>query len=404
MLFALALTLIAAAGSAAEADPKTHVTGSQLRFIEAHQPNFAFALVVIAGLALVWRRARPVPVLGATIVLVAVYAAAGYVPGAALITVYVALYTVATTEARTIAFAGGAAAALVVFVATALGGPFGWFGGTNSVMVVCVVASVAIGTAVNARRQVFLAMQERVERAERDREEEARRRVDAERIRIARELHDVVAHTMSMINIQAGVAAHVLDDDPGQAGEALAAIKQASREGLRELRAILNVLRQADSGDGTAPAPRLGQLPALVAATSQAGVATTLNLRGTAPGNLPEGLELAAYRIVQESLTNVLRHASPAATASVIVQFEPGWLVVEVDDDGQRVLVGPGAPTVSGHPTGAPAGAGAGIPGMRERAAAFGGTLEAGPREGGGWRVRAQLAVPQAVVSPEESA
>lgn len=402
VLFALALTLVSAAGSAAESDPKTHVTGSQLRFIETHQPNFAYALVVIAGLALIWRRKRPVAVLGVTIALVTAYAAAGYVPGAALVTVYVALYTVASAEPRTTAFAGGVAAAVVIFIATALGGPFGWLGGTNSVMVVCVVASVAIGTAVNARRQVFVAMRERMERAELDREEEARRRVDAERIRIARELHDVVAHTMSMINIQAGVAAHVLDDDPGQAGEALAAIKQASREGLRELRAILNVLRQADSGDGTAPAPRLGQLPALVAATSQAGVATTLTVRGTAPGNLPEGLELAAYRIVQESLTNVLRHATPGATASVTVQFEPGLLLVEVDDDGQRVLVGPGAPTVASHATGTSGGAGAGVAGMRERAAAFGGTLEAGPREGAGWRVRAELVIPHGVASPDE--
>ncbi|HVA73863.1 MAG TPA: histidine kinase [Acidimicrobiales bacterium] len=409
VLAAIAVTLIAAAGSVAESRPRVHVTSAELRFIDAHQPNFAYALVVLAGLALIWRRVRPVPTLAVTVGLVTAYAAAGYVPGAALLEVYVALYTVATVESRSTAFTGGAVAAAMIFVATGLGGPFGWLGGTNSVMVVCVVASIAVGIAVNARRQVFVAMKERAERAERDREEEARRRVDAERMRIARELHDVVAHTMSMINIQAGVAAHVLDDKPGQAAEALAAIKDASREGLRELRAILNVLRQADFGDGTAPAPRLGQLPALVDATTQAGVATTLRLDGDPPGGLPEGLELAAYRIVQESLTNVLRHAGPGASASVTVSFQPGRLILEVDDDGQRVLVGPGGAGIAAAPVDMPAatagtGAGAGIAGMRERAGAFGGTLEAGPRPDGGWRVRAVLEVPAAVAVPGEHA
>lgn len=397
LLSALAVTMVATAGSAAESNPKVHVTAAQLRFIDAHQPGAAYALVAIAGLALIWRRTRPVPVLAATVALVAAYAAAGYVPGAALLIVYVALYTVATAVSRTTAFAGGLIGTVVIFVATGLGGPFGWLGGTNSVMVVCMVASVAVGVAVNARRQVFAAMRERAERAERDREREARRQVDAERMRIARELHDVVAHTMSMINIQAGVAAHVLDENPGQAAEALGAIKDASREGLRELRAILNVLRQADSGDGTAPAPRLGQLPALVDATAQAGVATTLSIEGDRPGDLPEGLELAAYRIVQESLTNVLRHAGPGATAAVRVRFEPGSLTVTVDDDGQRVLVGPGGAGATGTApdmAAATAGAGAGIAGMRERAGAFGGTVEAGPRHGGGWRVRAVLVIP----------
>lgn len=395
LLLALAVTAVALAGSAGESNPKVHVTRAELRFITAHQPNFAYTLVGLAGLALIWRRARPLAILAGTVALVASYAAAGYVPGAALLTVYVALYTVATIEARTTAIIAGAVSAVVLFLSTALGGPFGWLGGTNTVMVVCVVAAIATGLAVSGRRQVFAAMRERAEHAERDREEEARRRVDAERVRIARELHDVVAHTMSMINIQAGVAVHVLDDNPAEAAKALGAIRQASGEGMRELRAILNVLRQVEAEDGTAPAPRLGQLAALVDATTQAGAPTTLLIEGEPPERLPVGLELAAYRIAQESLTNVLRHAGTGARATVTVAFEPGRLVVQVDDDGERVLVGPG-----GASDAAAADSGAGIPGMAERAAAFGGTLEAGARPEGGWRVRAVLEIPEPESTP----
>jgi signal transduction histidine kinase len=385
---AVAVAGIALAGSLGEEDPKQHVSTSQLRFLQSHQPHYAYSLVVLAGLALYWRRRRPLPVLAVTAALTAAYAAAGFVPGAMLLAVDVALFSVARIETRTTAIAAGAVTAATLFVASGLGGPFGWLGGTNPLMVVCVIAAIAIGIAVAARHQVFVTMQERAERAERDREEEARRRVDAERLRIARELHDVVAHTMSMINIQAGVAAHVLDERPEQAAQALSAIKEASREGLRELRAVLNVLRKVEESEDTAPAPRLDQLTALIDASNQAGIRTTLHLEGMQPTSLPEGLELAAYRIVQESLTNVLRHAGPGACASVTVSFLPGRLVLDIVDDGKPALVAAGSIVGSG------VGAGAGIPGMRERAAAFGGTVTAGPRDGGGWRVTAVLEVP----------
>ena len=387
---AVAVAGIALGGSIGESHPKQNASDSQLRFIHTHQPGFAYALVVVAGLALFWRRRWPLWVLATTVALTAAYAAAGFVPGAVLITVYLALYTTATIESRSTAIAAGAVSAVTLFVTTGAGGPFGWLGGTNTVMVVCVAAAVAIGIAVAARRQVFVTMQERAERAERDREEEARRRVDAERLRIARELHDVVAHTMSMINIQAGVAAHVLDDKPEQAAEALVAIKEASREGLRELRAVLNVLRKVEESEDTAPAPRLEQLAALIDATTQAGIRASLGFKGERPRSLPEGLELAVYRIVQESLTNVLRHAGPGTSAAVTVTFEPARLLVEVLDNGKPALV------TAGAIAGVGAGAGAGIPGMKERASAFGGTVDAGPRECGGWRVGAALRIPGA--------
>lgn len=395
LVLALAVTGLAIGGSIGEAHPTVHGTAHQLQAIRADQPGAAYALVVIAGLALIWRRRWPLAVLAVAVAACAAYSAAGFVPGAALGTVYVALYTVPTRSSRPVAAAALLISATLLFVTAGAGGVFGWIGGTNTLMVASSIAATAIGSAVAGRRQVFASMMERAARAERDREEEARRRVDAERLRIARELHDVVAHSMSMINIQAGVASHVLPTQPDQAVEALTAIKSASREGLRELRAILNVLRQVDEdAEGRAPAPRLSQLDALADATTQAGLPTAVSIAGH-PVPLPATVELAAYRVVQESLTNVLRHAGPEAHATVAVTYEPERLVVQVDDDGAPVTVPAGGGAAGGTGRGGTAaqvdGTGAGIAGMRERAGAFGGTLEAGPRPGGGWRVRVEL-------------
>jgi signal transduction histidine kinase len=388
------VTLLAVSGSVGEAHPAVHATASQIHWLKGHQPGGAYALVVISGVALLFRRRWPLVVLAVTVVATAAYAAAGYVPGAALCPVYVALFTVATHEPRPVAMWAGGVSVVVLFVATGANSVFGWLGGTNTVMVALSVASIALGLAVAGRRQVFAAMVERAERAERDREDEARQRVDAERLRIARELHDVVAHSMSMINVQAGVAAHVLPTHPDEAIEALTAIKVASREALRELRAILNVLRQVDAADvGRVPAPRLAQLDALADATTQAGLPTAMSVSGS-PAGLPQTVELAAYRIVQESLTNVLRHAGPHARATVQVTIGDGVVLVQVDDDG-RGGVAPEAGIGEFHE-----GTGAGIAGMRERAAAFGGTVEAGPGPGRGWRVRAVLPVPGDTPTP----
>ncbi len=289
-LGALAVTAVAISGSIGEAHPTTHATLAQIQTIRAHPPGAAYALVVVAGLVLVVRRKWPLAVLAVTVAAVAAYAAAGYVPGAALTAVFVALFTVGMLEPRQVAIGAGAVSMGVLFVASGAGGPFGWLGGTNAVMLAFSTAAVALGLAVAGRRQVFAAMVERAERTERDREEETRRRVDAERLRIARELHDVVAHSMSMINVQAGVAAHVLSTQPEQAVEALTAIKVASREGLRELRAILNVLRQVDddvAGGRRSPAPNLAQLDALADATTQAGLPTSVSVSGRVTGLSP---------------------------------------------------------------------------------------------------------------------
>jgi signal transduction histidine kinase len=198
-------------------------------------------------------------------------------------------------------------------------------------------------------------------------EEVAERRVQEERLRIARELHDVMAHTVAALNVQAGVAADVIDDSPAEAKAALRTIREQSRAAIGELKAAVGVLRDS-------PAPGLDGLDALTRMASGAGVETAVAVAGPVRP-LPGTVDLTAYRIVQESLTNVVRHAQ-ARTASVVVRYEPDTLVLEIRDDGRG-----GGVNGSGH----------GLVGMRERATAVGGTLEAGPLPGGGFRVYAEL-------------
>jgi signal transduction histidine kinase len=212
--------------------------------------------------------------------------------------------------------------------------------------------------------------------AERIGEERERRRVEAERLRIARELHDVVGFGFAAISLQAGVAIQAMDRRPEQAAEALQAIKAASKEALEELRAILGLLRHADGPRGSTPGLR--DLDALVTTARKAGVSATLELSGS-PRPVPVAVERAAYRIVQESLTNVLRYADPVS-ATVSVSVDDNRLIVAVESEG-----------TGGAVRDASRGSGYGIVGMRERAKALGGGLEAGPRPGGGFRVCASF-------------
>jgi signal transduction histidine kinase len=212
------------------------------------------------------------------------------------------------------------------------------------------------------------------------REEEARRRASEERLRIARDLHDVLAHNISLINVQAGVALHLMGERPEQARTALSAIKQASKDALTELRSVLDILRGGDEHAPRAPAPTLARLDDLVSQAAAAGLAVRTEIEGEARP-VPSGLDGAAFRVLQEALTNVARHAGPA-TAIVRLSYGERDLTVQVDDDG----LGPASQ--GGHAT---LGSGRGIVGMRERVTALGGELEAGPRPGGGFRVRARL-------------
>jgi signal transduction histidine kinase len=234
-------------------------------------------------------------------------------------------------------------------------------------------------------------VEQRAEEAERTRDEVARRRAVEERLRIARELHDSLTHSISVICVQAGVAAHLARKRGEEVPPALLAIQEAGADAARELRTTLGVLRSEDNGDGSG----LGQLESLVARARAAGLPVMVTVTG-AQRSLPPDVDQAAYRIVQEALTNVSRHAGQAR-ASVHLCYTPGALSVQVDDDGPGAGAGPGVGAGSGpsaSPGGVlrPAGAGVGLIGMRERVTALGGRFHAGPRDGGGFRVRAEFA------------
>jgi DNA-binding NarL/FixJ family response regulator len=262
------VTVLAVAGAYVEADPVHRYGGLDLT---RHPPLAAYLLLAVPALGLIWRNSRPVEVLGLAVAGAVGWAALGQIDGAALVPVIVALYWVALARSRRIAVAAGVAAAVVIFVTEGLLGPFGWFGGPNATMWPELLAAGAVGAYVAAHRQWLAAQGDRAARAEQAREEETRRRVDAERMRIARELHDVVAHSMAMINVQATAASMQLAADPASAAAAIQAIRRASMSGLRELRAILDVLRQVD--DGSPAVPDLRAFAALVEATSGAGTA-----------------------------------------------------------------------------------------------------------------------------------
>ena len=235
-------------------------------------------------------------------------------------------------------------------------------------------------------------------------QERQRRQITEERLRIAHELHDVLGHHLSLINIQAGVGLHLRDRKPEEAWAALETIKKASAEALREVQAMLHTLRPTDEATPRAPAPGLDRLDELIVG---AGLPVRSAVTGE-PRPVPPEVDRAAYRIVQETLTNVRRHAGPTATAVVALDYRPEELVIQVDDDGgepaRRPSGAAGLASLAGlapsPPTPAPAEPGNGINGMRERAKALGGTLVAGPRPEGGWRVRVRLPLP----APAEAA
>jgi signal transduction histidine kinase len=230
--------------------------------------------------------------------------------------------------------------------------------------------------------ELFRGHRERVMAAQQARREEELRKAGEERLRIAQELHDVVAHHISLINVQASTALHLADRQPEQAAPALAAIKEASKEALVELRSIVGILRQSDEAAPRQPVVGLDHLDSLVSRTSMAGLEVHTLIHGD-PRPLPTGLDRAAFRIIQESLTNAVRHAS-ASAATVRIQYGERALVVQVDDDGRSLL----GPPKEGN----------GIIGMRERATALGGTLTATRTPTGGLRIVAQLPLEPAEV------
>ena len=227
---------------------------------------------------------------------------------------------------------------------------------------------LSVAELIRARNQRAIAIARR-------REEEARRVASEERLAIARDLHDVVAHNISVINVQANTALHLMDRQPERAREALTAIHEVSRQALGELRSVLGVLRADGDAAPLVPSPGLGRLEELAAHARAAGIAVRLVAEG-APRPLPADVDVAAYRIVQEALTNSVRHSGGHA-ATVHLRYDDDAVMIEVDDDGTAAV--------------RPAGQGNGVAGMTERARALGGTLDAGFKPGGGFRVLARL-------------
>ncbi len=332
-------------------------------------------LLLLSGAVLLWRWRHPVAVLWGTVAAVLLYLGAGYPYGPVLLTVVVACFAAVASGRRYAAWAATgtlwAGHLLTVHVLYRWLPPSGddaapWT--EELVVATWVVALLAVSELARVRREQWAR-----ERAERARAE--RRRADEERLRIARELHDVLAHSISVINVQAGVGLALLDGDPEQARTALTTIRAKSKEALGEVRQVLDTLRAPGAAPRT-PAPGLDRLPELAEQAASAGLAVTVEGE---PSRLPPGADLAAFRIVQEALTNVVRH-SGSREARVRVERRDGRLRLLVDDDGPA--------------TGADAGGtGNGLAGMRERAAALGGTIEAGTRPDGGFRVLAVLPI-----------
>jgi signal transduction histidine kinase len=345
------------------------------------------ALAVGAMLAACWslafRRVATVAVLVVITGALLVYTAREYAGGPIYLTLAVVLYTLGATRdwIHAVVPVGLSVAVMVVGATLMTGGDeLTWH---LAVFPGWAAAALFLGTASRNRRAYLQGLEDRARSLEESREEEARRRVAEERLRIARDLHDALAHSIATITLQSGVAAHVLDRRPEEAAAALDAIRRTSREAMQELRMTLGVLRSAGDEDDAAapraPTPGLARVEALADRAVEAGLPITVRRVGDPGGPLPTAVDVAAYRIVQEAITNVMRHAGPA-TATVTVTTGREAVEVEVLDDGRGAAA-----------NGAGAGTGHGIAGMRERASIVGGTLDAGPRAGGGFRVWARL-------------
>lgn len=334
-------------------------------------------LLALACVALVVRRRAPVLVWTTTLLLASLSVAVAGGPAPAIVTVMVAVYTVATAcRPRTALIV--AAVTPVVLIATyrLAATDVAWLSDATYTLTAVSGMACAIGFAVRGQRQVLAAAEDRALRAEASREEEAQRRVTEERLRIARELHDVVAHHISVINVQSGVARHLLESDPAAAAEALSHVREESGVVLTEMSTILGLLRTSDDTGAHQPAPGLAQVDALVDSVRRSGTDVTVRTTGTLR-ELAPGTDLAAYRIVQESLTNAGKHG--AGSAEVVLQYREDAVVIDVVN-----------PVPAGHVVDGDGG-GHGLVGMRERASVLGGRVEARARADGRFVVHAEL-------------
>jgi signal transduction histidine kinase len=391
-----AVLFLAGAGSAAGAGARrAEVTGAGQAAVKgAGQfvvggfgfPAVFLGLAVAAGLAVpvIFRRANPIAAFVTAVAFGGVQVLLGLRPMATDLAILVLLYTLAAYCTRRISVWGlavclvGSAVGIARWTTTG-GRPF-WDWLTVGAVLFAGPALLAwvLGDSMRYRRAYYASLEDRAARLERERDAQARVAVVAERARIARELHDVIAHNVSVMVVQADGASYALGTDPARAKEALAAISATGRQALAEMRRLLGVLRREDEGTGSmlAPQPGIGELGELLDQARTAGLPVTFAVEGV-PQPLPGGAALTAYRIVQESLTNTRKHAGPVASASVVLRYSTDALVLAISDDGRGSAAHDGA----GH----------GLTGMRERVAVYGGSVVAGPRPGGGFEVVATL-------------
>ncbi|MFG2194514.1 sensor histidine kinase [Streptomyces sp. NPDC048639] len=341
-------------------------------------------IALVACLAVALRRRHPVAALAVTVVASLAYAALvdGTVFPAAL-TVMVALYEVGLRCSLKVSVALTAMTVAVVYFAATLIPDIERFRLDNGIQLGWFVAASAVGLAMRNQRRFGQAMEERALRAEQTREAEARHRVDEERLRIAQELHDVVGHSIAVINVQSGVAAHVLNSDPQAGRDALLRINRASATALSEIRSTLRLLEDGHEIVPPRPDLGLGDLGRLVEETHAGGLPAAYEVTGT-PRDVPSVVGFSVYRLVQESLTNIIKHAGPVHRVRVRLIYAPESLRIEITDDGAGA---------SSAAAAASDGTGRGLAGMRQRIEAVGGRLEAGPGTDGGFRVTAEIPV-----------
>ena len=387
-LLAVLVTAMQVQGVGATAAAEAAADGQGTARALSDLAGLAYLLVVVSGLVLAGRRRWPVGVFLVTAAASLVYYALDFPDGPVWVGLFVALYTLTSLGdgRRSLVIAGAGIAVLsIAWLAAAadiepreaLGWVFFRIGAS--------VMSAALGESARSRRFIAAEAQDRADRAERTREEDARARVDAERLRIAREVHDTVAHAIAIINVQAGVTAHVLHKRPDQVGETLVAIEQTSARALREMRTIVGMLRDASDDRVPHPGLGLGQLDELVAKARGAGL--DIELEGM-PGTvaLPSAVDSVAYRLLQESVTNVIRHVGPTRM-TVALECGPDVLRVRVTDEGRRGT----QPEDRRSTRAGPPEEGRGILGMRERCELLGGDFRAGPTADGGFEVTARL-------------
>jgi signal transduction histidine kinase len=351
-------------------------------------PIGAVALLLVQSTALTFRRRWPMAVYAIVGTGTIVYSWLGYSSNVAGLGVLIAIYTVAAHLPLREAVVAGGIYVVGMFLSlqgiSQTGGAFSQqFLGIFLFNLLALSLAWTVGVTLRTRRAYVVSLEARADLLEREREENARLAVALERGRIARELHDVVAHSVSVVVVQASAAERLIDADPAGAREAMRNVASVGREALGEMRRVLDVLREPEAGGGLEPQPGIDELQALARRMGDAGLPVELSVQGV-ERPLSPSTALSVYRIVQESLTNTLRHAGPAR-ARVMLRYLPDALEVRVSDNGAGIR------RVEGSPSAVSEGEGHGLIGMRERVALFGGQLEAGPRPEGGYAVLARI-------------